>query len=62
MKKLVTVLVFIWSLVTGHWSFSQASSPYSRFGLGYIHSPVFSANKGMGEVAAPYASGVNINF
>jgi len=43
-------------------SFSQASSPYSRFGLGYVHTSVFSANKAMGEVAAPYASGVNINF
>lgn len=42
--------------------FSQASSPYSRYGLGYVHSSVFSANKGMGEVAAAYASGVNINF
>jgi len=42
-------------------TFSQASSPYSRFGLGYIHSPVFSSNKAMGELAAPFASGVNIN-
>ncbi len=42
--------------------FSQASSPYSRFGLGYLRSTVFSANKGMGELAAPYNSGVNINY
>ncbi|MDB5284468.1 MAG: hypothetical protein JWO06_3543 [Bacteroidota bacterium] len=42
--------------------FSQAASPYSRYGLGYIESTVFSANKGMGEVAAPYASAVNINY
>ncbi len=43
-------------------SFSQAASPYSRYGLGYVRSTVFSANKAMGEIAAPYASSVNINF
>lgn len=42
-------------------AFSQAASPYSRFGLGYLHSPVFSSNKAMGELAAPFASSVNIN-
>lgn len=53
---------FLWSMVNGQWSFSQASSPYSRYGLGYVRSTVFSANKAMGEVAASYASSVNINF
>ncbi len=42
--------------------FAQASSPYSRYGLGYVRSTVFSANKGMGELAAPYFSSVNINY
>jgi hypothetical protein len=42
--------------------FSQAASPYSRYGLGFLHSTVFSANKGMGEVAAPYASAFYINY
>ncbi|MES2622457.1 MAG: hypothetical protein V4615_16520 [Bacteroidota bacterium] len=61
-RRIVAVLIFVASLVTGHWSFSQATSPYSRYGLGYVRSTVFSANKAMGEVAAPYASSVNINF
>lgn len=41
---------------------AQSSSPYSRYGLGYIRPTVISANKGMGEVAAPYASSMFINF
>ena len=60
--RIIAALTFVCSLVIGHLSFSQASSPYSRYGLGYVHSPVFSANKGMGEVAAAYASSININF
>ena len=43
-------------------SFSQAEAPYSIYGLGALRSPVFSANQGMGYLAAPYASGVNINY
>jgi hypothetical protein len=43
-------------------SFSQAESPYSVYGLGALRNPVFSANQGMGYLAAPYASGVNINY
>lgn len=42
--------------------FSQASSPYSRYGMGFLYSPVFGANKAMGEVAAAYNSGFNINY
>ena len=42
--------------------FSQAESPYSIYGLGTLRNPVFSANAGMGFLAAPYASGVNINY
>ncbi|HLP51040.1 MAG TPA: hypothetical protein VK154_09175 [Chitinophagales bacterium] len=55
----IFVLLFSYSYVV---SFSQAASPYSRFGLGYVYSPVFSANKAMGEIAAPYASAININY
>lgn len=40
----------------------QSASPYSRYGLGYVRSSVFSANKGMGGLAAPYASALNINY
>ncbi len=42
--------------------FSQAASPYSRYGLGYVRSNVFSANLGMGGVAAAYTSALNINY
>lgn len=41
---------------------AQVFSPYSRYGLGTLRSPVFSANKAMGNVAAPYKSGSHINF
>jgi len=58
----VVALVICLAIFSFQISFGQASSPYSRFGLGYIHSPVFSANKALGEVAAPYASGININY
>ncbi len=56
--RLLLSLLFVVSSVV---LFAQASSPYSRFGLGYINSPVFSANKAMGGVAAPYASLAFIN-
>ncbi|MBP6731334.1 MAG: hypothetical protein KA149_04705 [Chitinophagales bacterium] len=56
-------LVLSLLLVVGSLSlFSQASSPYSRYGLGYINSTVFSANRAMGGVAAPYASLAFINY
>ena len=42
-------------------SAQSEESPYSHFGLGTIPSDVFSANKGMGYLAAPYASAININ-
>lgn len=52
------VLVF---LVGFQNAFSQAASPYSRYGLGYVRSTAFSANAGMGGVAAAYTSMVHIN-
>jgi len=43
-------------------AFSQASSPYSRYGLGYVRSTAFSANGGMGGVSAAWASALHINY
>ena len=43
-------------------TYSQAESPYSRYGLGFMRTPVFSANQGMGYLSSPYASAVNINY
>src|SRR3954466_9401286 len=60
--RIIAAAFFLSSMVCSQWSFSQAASPYSRYGLGYVRPTVFSANKGMGEVAAPYASSININF
>lgn len=51
--------IFLFATVT---AFSQAESPYSRYGLGTLRNPVFSANEGMGYLAAPYVSAVNINY
>ena len=58
---LQVVFAFVLLLVSAK-SFSQAEDPYSRYGLGTLRSPVFSANQGMGYLAAPYMSGVNINY
>jgi hypothetical protein len=55
------VVAFIFLLASAK-AFSQAESPYSRYGLGTLRNPVFSANEGMGYLAAPYASAVNINY
>lgn len=41
---------------------AQASSPYSRFGLGSVRSNVFSANRAMGDLSAPYYSALHINY
>lgn len=42
-------------------TFAQTNSPYSRFGLGFLRSDVFSSNKSMGEIAAGYRSAVGLN-
>lgn len=59
-RTLSFLLLFLF--VNHQLTFAQASSPYSRYGLGYVRSTVFSANKGMGELAAPYYSATNINY
>lgn len=41
---------------------AQTASPYSRFGLGYVRSTVFSANKAMGDLAGGYSSTSYINY
>lgn len=45
-----------------HETNAQASSPYSRYGLGVVRSNVFSANRAMGDLSAPYYSAVHINY
>jgi hypothetical protein len=45
-----------------HKAFSQAASPYSRYGLGYVRPTSFSANAAMGGVSAAYTSMLHINY
>ncbi len=42
--------------------FSQEVAPYSRFGLGEVTSPNFTAAKGLGGLAAGYREPLQINF
>src|SRR6218665_2010777 len=40
---------------------AQSTSPYSRFGLGFLRPEVFSNNKGMGEITGGVRSTVSLN-
>ncbi len=42
-------------------SFSQINSPYTRFGLGSLQSPLYAINRSMGGISAAYGSLFNIN-
>jgi hypothetical protein len=48
-------------LVMSLQAFGQAENPYSRYGLGTLHTDISSANEGLGYLAAPYASALNVN-
>ena len=41
---------------------AQTASPYSRYGLGFVRTTGFSANRGFAELSGGYASTANINF
>lgn len=41
---------------------AQTFSPQSQFGIGNMHSTLFSANKGMGGIAAGFRSSRDINY
>lgn len=56
-----TILLVLFFVVNQQ-LYAQIASPYSRFGLGYVRSTVFSANKAMGELAGGYASNSYINY
>lgn len=40
---------------------AQTTSPYSRFGLGFLRPEVFSSNKAMGEIAGGVRSAYSLN-
>ncbi len=41
---------------------AQTASPYSRYGLGFLRTTGFSANRGFAELSGGYASTANINY
>jgi hypothetical protein len=63
MQKIIKSIysVFVLLLIVSY-SQAQTFSPQSQFGLGNIHSPLFSANKGMGGIAAGFRSTRDINY
>lgn len=60
MRKFFVLVLFLLLLVSNQLS-AQATSPYSRFGLGSIRSDVFSTNQAMGGISAGYSSTLGIN-
>jgi hypothetical protein len=61
MSKRFAVLIFsCWALACSQ-SQGQSFSPFSRYGLGYIHTDVMPATRGMGGIATPYSSYSHIN-
>ncbi|MCB0538542.1 MAG: hypothetical protein KDE33_13560 [Bacteroidetes bacterium] len=58
-KTLVYTIILV---VLGSTSFAQTFSPHSRFGIGNMFNPVFSANKAMGGISAGYTNSREINY
>jgi hypothetical protein len=60
MHRYFTGVFFLMVMSSGS-LFSQAFSPYSRFGLGYIPVDAMSATRAMGDISAGYSSSFHIN-
>jgi hypothetical protein len=61
MHRLFRGFLFIAILFASFSAFSQASSPYSRFGLGYLPIDAMSMTRGMGDITTGYTSSYHIN-
>ena len=61
MRRYFTGIIFLALLFTARESLSQGFSPYSRYGLGYLPSDVFSSTRAMGGIATGYSSAFHIN-
>ena len=61
MRRYFSGIVFLALLLISGESFSQAFSPFSRYGLGYMPSTVFSSTRAMGGIATGYSSASHIN-
>jgi hypothetical protein len=60
LKNKISILVLF--VFIGVSLMAQSTSPYSRFGLGYLRSQTFSSNKALGEISGGYRSGVGLNI
>ncbi|MCW3124455.1 MAG: hypothetical protein JWO03_113 [Bacteroidetes bacterium] len=61
MRRYFSGLVLLVLLFSASESFSQAFSPFSRYGLGYLSSDVYSVTRSMGGIATGYSSPIHIN-
>lgn len=61
MRKYFSALVMVLLLCSSGAAYAQVFSPFSRYGLGYLSSDVFSVTKGMGGIATGYSSPIHIN-
>jgi len=62
MHRYFTGLLFLALMSCSSYTFAQAFSPYSRFGLGYIPQETVSGTKGMGGIFSGYSSAFHINY
>lgn len=60
--NLKTFVYIIFLTFIGNNIIAQTFSPHSRFGVGNLHNPVFSANKAMGGISAGYINSREINY
>ena len=61
MRRYFSGIIFLVLLLSAGESFSQGFSPYSRFGLGYLPTDVYSNTRAMGGIATGYSSAFHIN-
>jgi len=62
MHRYFTGLLFLALMSCSSYTFAQAFSPYSRFGLGYIPQETVSGSKAMGGIFSGYSSAFHINY
>ncbi|MFN8309320.1 MAG: hypothetical protein U0T73_05105 [Chitinophagales bacterium] len=53
--------LFLFCVVLSLTAVSQAASPFSRYGLGFVRPVAFSSNRAMAELGAGYSSNMYIN-
>ena len=61
MRRYFSGLILLVLVCSAFVSSAQTFSPFSRYGLGYLTSDVYSVNRAMGGIATGYSSGIHIN-